>query len=104
MIENDRTVLRSHVGSLAIQRGGIVRFPADGQKILVSNLAGIIGDLDHFGMAGLAGADIFIGWICRLAPGIAACDGLDPVEPLENRSHPPEPSSAERTHRFGILV
>lgn len=71
VIENRGAVLRADVGSLAIERGGIVVLKKRGDEFAIGNLSGVEFDFDGFGVAGRAGADVFVGGIFFRAAGVA---------------------------------
>ena len=52
VVENDGTVLRAFVRSLAVGRRGVVGGPKGVEQFGVRNFVGIKGDEDGFGMAG----------------------------------------------------
>src|SRR5215471_13194515 len=52
-VENNRTVLRSDVVVLAIQRRGIVRFPEKFEQLAVGKFLRIEFDLDDLGVPGV---------------------------------------------------
>ncbi len=65
MVENYRAVLRADVVSLAIERGRVVCFPENLEQFRIGDLRRIVGDLDHFGVAGLARGNLLVGWVLR---------------------------------------
>lgn len=52
MIENRGAVLGAEIGSLAIERGGIVVLEKSGDKFAIGDLRGIEFDFHGFGVAG----------------------------------------------------
>src|SRR5262249_40373310 len=66
-----RTILRADVIALTHALRRVVTFPKRLQEAIVGNLRRIEHDEHHFGVAGAAGADLFIGWIRGMAAGIA---------------------------------
>ena len=89
-VKDDGAVLGAMVGALAVEGGGIVGFPEDFQQLVVGENGGIKFDLDHFGVAGGAGADLFIAWVGHGAAGKAGSDGFDAGDALEDRFGAPE--------------
>ncbi|MPM99957.1 hypothetical protein SDC9_147152 [bioreactor metagenome] len=53
MIKDRRPILRPFVRSLAIERGGIMRFPEGFEQLFVVDDAGIKLNLDDLGVPGL---------------------------------------------------
>ena len=71
VVENHRSVLGSHVGPLAVQRGGIVVLPENCQEIVVGDLCGIIDDFNRLGMPCLVCANGFVGWVVESSSHVA---------------------------------
>src|SRR5215469_4265092 len=69
--ENCGAILGAEVGSLAIERGGIVILKKCGDKFAIGNLRGIEFDFDGFSVSGASGADVFVGRVFRGAAGVA---------------------------------
>ena len=59
--EDGRAVLRAPVRALAVEGGGIVQGEEGVEQLLVADLGGVEFQLDHFGVAGLVGADVPVG-------------------------------------------
>ena len=104
MIENRRTVLRPHVGSLAVQGGGIVHGEEHRQQFREGNDSWIKGDLHHLGMAGLSRADLLVGGI-EIAPGKTGFDLIHSLSSSKTASrhqkHPPA-EGGDFLVRFGV--
>ena len=60
MGEDHRAVLGAVIRSLAVQLGG-VHLEEHVDKPAIGELGGVEGHLDHFGMIGLAAADLPVG-------------------------------------------
>src|SRR5437016_11850391 len=95
MKEDGGAVLRAYIWTLAVRRGGIVHVPESLQQLLVGNLRWVIGQLHHFGMASLIGANILIGRILGLAAQIAGCSIGNPWNPSKMGFHAPKATGAE---------
>jgi hypothetical protein len=103
-VEDDGTVLCSFVIPLAIQRGGVVGFPMDLEQFRKRNDIGVVGDLDHFRMPGLARADLFIGRILDVSSGVARDDRLDSLDPLKHGLGAPETTAAKSCTRQSLIL
>jgi len=71
MEKNRGAVLRTPVRALAVDLGGIVVFPENFQQVGIGDFGGIELDFDGFGVARAIGTDFLIGWVFRLAAGVA---------------------------------
>src|ERR1700677_1707206 len=94
-VENNRTVLRADVVALAVEGGRIVGFPENFQQFFVRNDGRIELDLNHFGMAGIAGANVFVTGIGRRAAGKTGDDGFDSGNALKDRLGAPKTAAAK---------
>jgi len=88
--------LRPVVGALGIHGGRVMGLPEGVDQLLVGNHLGIVLDLDDLRVAGVAGADLLVGWILLCAPRIAAGDRLDAGEHLVDGFGAPETAAAQR--------
>src|SRR5207253_3252056 len=95
MKEDGGAVLRAHVWTLAVRRGGIVHVPESLKQLLVRNLRRVIGQLHHFGVTSLIGANILIGRILGLAAQIAGCSIGNPWNLSKMGFHAPKATGAE---------
>ena len=95
VIKNCGAVLRADVRSLTIERGGIVILKKCGDEFAIGNLRGIEFDFDGFGVAGRAGADVFISGIFFCAAGVADGGGSDAFDLAEGFFDSPEASGSE---------
>ena len=95
VIEDDRAVLRSHVGALPVQRRWIVRFPEHFQQVVERDLAGIELDLADFRVPCVALAHLFVGRVVDFAPGVSRLDGDHAVNLLKHGLDAPEAAGAE---------
>src|SRR5882724_9443619 len=101
-IEDGGTILRSLVRSLAIELGRIMRDGEEyAQDFAIGDLRRIEADLDRFGVAGFAAADLFVAGGRLLAAGIAGHHLPHALHMLEDALHAPE--AAARQHR-GLQV
>src|SRR4029077_17517588 len=64
--EYRRAVLLADIRPLAVHRRGIVVLPKNLEKIAVGDFRRVVRDLERFGMAGTAAADVLISGILRL--------------------------------------
>ena len=78
MNEDRRTVLRSNVGPLAIQRGRIVYGEEHFKKLAVRNQLRIEVNSNRFGVARCPRAHFFIGRVRIVATAIAGGDTVNP--------------------------
>jgi hypothetical protein len=83
VVENDRTVLRSDVGALAVRCGRVVRVPEDVQQFRVGDHGRVESDLDDLGVPGCAGADPLVSGILNGAAAVPANRGLHPDQLLK---------------------
>ncbi len=84
------------VFALAVERGRIVRLPKYLQQLLVGDDRGVELNLDDFGVACCARADLLVGGVGGRAPGKAGGDRFDAGDALENRLRAPEAAAAKR--------
>src|SRR5262245_48104508 len=66
------------------------------EQLLVGNLLRVEFNLDDFGMARFAGADLFVSRLVLFAAGITAGHRLDAIEPFKHGLQAPETASAKR--------
>src|SRR4029078_1109765 len=52
MVKHDRSILRSHIGTLAIQRSRVVVGPENLQQLFVTDFGGIKVDINHLDVSG----------------------------------------------------
>jgi hypothetical protein len=72
-----------------------MRFPKDFQQFLVGDDRRIKCELNDFGMAGVAGANLLVTGIGRLSTGETGNDRLDAGDALENGLGAPEAAAPE---------
>ena len=65
--EDGRPILRTHVGALAVELGGIVEFEEPLHQILVADFLGVEGHADGFRVPGLTGTDVAVRGVGRAA-------------------------------------
>jgi len=95
MIKNNRTILRTKVGSLTIASRWIMVPPENVEQLIVGNFCGIERHLDDFRMTRFVAAHILIGWIFGCAPGITDDRILHSLGLPEDRFHAPETARSE---------
>ena len=103
MKKDGRTVLRAYIWTLAVRRGGIVHVPKGLKQLLVRNLRRVVGELHHFGMASLIGANILIGRILGLAAQIADGRIGDPWNLSKMGFYSPKATGAECGFLYRVL-
>ena len=96
VIEDGRAILRADVVALLVGRRRVVRLPEDFQQVVERDFGRVVRDLDHFGVAGAAGADFFVRRVLDVAAAVAGDDGLHAAEVLEDGLGAPEAAGAER--------
>ena len=83
------------VRPLAVESGWVVEFEKDVQQLLQREDRGIESNLDGFRMAGVPFTNLVIGWVLDVTVGVAANDGLDAFDALEDDFRAPEASRTE---------
>jgi hypothetical protein len=71
--EDCRAVLRAIIGTLAIHLRWIVHVPEGVNQGFITDLSRVEGHLNNLGVAGVIGANVFIGRVLRMA--VAVADG-----------------------------
>src|SRR5581483_5335765 len=71
MKEHGRAILCSVIGTLPVQRSGIVKAPELIQKLIIGNFGRIKSDLNGLGVASAVGAHVAVGWVGERAAGVA---------------------------------
>src|ERR1700694_830964 len=71
MEEDDRPVLVTVVGSLAVEGRRIVHVPESVQELVIRDFGGIVGDLDRLRVTRSAGADLLVSRVVARATGVA---------------------------------
>src|ERR1700730_5546670 len=95
MVEDDRTILRADVRTLAVQRGGIVVRPENIEELLVAHERWIELDLHHFGMASLVRAHVFVSRILCCTAGVSDRRVRHAARGTKGCFHAPETTRAE---------
>jgi hypothetical protein len=103
-IENRGAVLGANVISLPVEGRGIVGREKYGHQVAKRNLRWIEFDLGHFRMPGVAGANLLVGGILCLAPGIAGNHRMNTAQLIEDRFHTPEATAAEYRRYQPVVV
>ena len=95
MVKDNRTVLCSGVGTLAVQCGRIMTFPEYTEEFFVAGFCRVKRNLCDLGMACISRADIFVGWMWLCAAGIPGDNGSYAIKPFKNGLHAPETTGTE---------
>src|SRR5258707_529930 len=106
MIEHHRAVLGSVIRPLPVRSRRIVVLPEHLQKLLVSNLGGIVFHLHDFGMSRLVGAHVFISRVGERASHVADGGGTHSGDPAKGFFDAPETAGSESgllRHGYGLL-
>lgn len=64
-VKDRRPVLAADIRPLAVERGRIVALPENPEQFFITDLFRSKTDLDSFGVAGPAAADIVVGWFAE---------------------------------------
>ena len=96
MVQDDRSVLRTHVSTLSIPRGGIMRREENVQDLLKGDLGRVESDLDDFRVACRPSGDLLIGWICEVAPRVSRYNSFHAIYFFEHRFCAPEAATPQR--------
>src|SRR5207245_4975266 len=102
VVEDRRTVLRSAVVSLLIQRRRIVKPKEVIEDLIVADLRRIEFDLQRFGMAGASGLHVFVSRLRQCAAGVAH-RGVDHTGKLANQLLDTPEASARQSGDLGHL-
>src|SRR5690606_18684503 len=98
VVEDHRAVLGADVVALAEALGGVVALPEDLEQVGVGDLLRVEDDADRLGVAGGAGADLFVGRVGGVSALVADGGGDDSAlgaQPPEGALHAPEAAHAE---------
>jgi len=93
--ENNRSVLRSNVRSLAVIGRWIVVFPENFQQFLITDLFRVKNHVYHFSVICCTAADILIGWLVLVATGITNAGFQNTWGLAKQLFHPPKASCAK---------
>ena len=96
VVENDGAILRTFVGSLSVEGGGVVGLEEDFQKLGVANLFGVEVNADNFGVSRRACADFFISWVFDCAACVARFYFAHAIEVLKDGFGTPKTAAAKR--------
>jgi hypothetical protein len=72
----------------------------DAQQVSIRDLAGVVGNLHHLGVAGSARADIRVTWVRQATPCIAGFHGDDSAQVEKNGLYAPEAAGAQNRSRI----
>ena len=104
-VEDCRSVLRSLIVSLAIERRWVVGLPMDLKQLRIRNLFWIELDLDDLCMSGFAGTDLLIGRVLDVPAGVTRDNAFNSLHPLKHSFGAPEAAAAKRCFfQFLVLV
>ena len=92
---DNRPVLCASIGTLAVERSGIVGIPKEIKDFSVGDDRGIEGYFHHFRVAGLSRADFLIGRVECFPARVAAGYGFDSRLPLKYCLQAPEAASSQ---------
>ena len=92
MIKNHGPILIADIGSLAIQRGGIVIRPENIQQLIVTHDSRIEFHLHNFGVTGRMTAHIFVSGVLGFAAGVTDQGLFHTRNRAKSRFHAPETS------------
>src|SRR5271154_4276523 len=94
--EDDGAILRSPIGTLAVDLGGIVEGKEGIEQAFVADAGGVEEELDHLGVAGAVGTDLFVGGMLERSPFVADGGVQNSRHLAETGFHAPETSCAKR--------
>ena len=103
-VENRRAVLRTDIVALAIQCRRVMSGEENRHQIAERDLRRIEFNFNHFGMAGVAHADLLVGGILDLAAGVARDDRMNAAQPVEHRVRAPETTAAENRDLIIVIA
>ena len=95
MVEDGRAILLTHVGSLAVELGGIVGGEENIEQGLVGDLFGIVEHLNGLGVFGAAVAHLLVGGVFFFASGVAAYYVDYALDPFERGFGTPETAAGK---------
>lgn len=96
VIKDDGSVLCPDIVSLPVPRSGIVSLPKDFQKLIISNLFGIVGDLTNLCMPGCTTTDLLVGGMLHMAARVSGDNLLNSCQPMKDSLDAPETTGPER--------
>jgi len=88
-------VLRADIVALAVERGRVVHHEEDLEDFAQADLRRVEFELHHLGVAGAAGADLFVGRLDGLAVAITRLHVEHALHPVEHRLGAPEAAATE---------
>lgn len=101
--EDRRAVLRARVVALVVELGRVVDHEEDLEQLAIGHGLWIERNLHHFGVAGSARADRFVGRIGRRPAHVAGLDRLDPAHLVVHRFETPETAARQRGDLFSLF-
>jgi hypothetical protein len=84
--------------ALPVHGGRVMNGEEDGQDVGKADPGGVESHLHHFGMAGVARTDGFVGGVLHMSAGVAGLHRSHPAHIQENRFRAPEAAAAQRDH------
>ena len=103
-VENRRAILRTDIVALAIQCRRVMGGEENRHEIAEGDLRRIEFDFNHFGMAGVAHADLLVSGIFVFAAGVARDDGMNAAQLIEHRFGAPETTAAENRDLIIVIA
>ena len=94
--EDRRAVLRSDVGTLAVERRRIVTIPKQVEQAIVVDDGRVELNPHGLGVAGRTGANLLVGWVLDSAAGVADRRCADPFELTKGGFDTPKTAGGER--------
>ena len=95
MIKNYRSILRSNIRALPVQRRGVMVRPENIQKVVIADLRRIELHFHDLGVSGFVGANILIRRIMLCSPRIPDAGGQNTFYVAECLFHSPETTRTE---------
>src|SRR5579872_4602761 len=103
IVKDRRTILRTNVVALAVQRCRIVDREEDLKQFGVSDCCWVECNSHNLGVAGGAGADGLVRWVCHRTAGVAGLHLENAFQLFENSFDAPETSAAEKGKLCGLV-
>ena len=102
--EDDRTILRSHIMALPIQRRRVMGPEKNLEQVRVGDRVRVELDAHTFRMSSLACADLLVGRLRCRPSAIAAYHRLNATQLIEDRLRAPETTTAQDGDLERILI
>ena len=95
MVKDRRSILRTNIRALPVERSGIVIIPEYFQQVVVAKNLRIVRYFNDFRMASGIGADVLIGGIFLASAHVADLRGFHPCQTSKGSFHAPKTACAE---------